>query len=380
MHRLALFLPNLQGGGAERAMAHLARGLAELGYPVDLVVAVREGPYLNDIPANVRLVDLGLPGPSFAPALFPLVRYLWRERPALLLSALRIADILAAVALRMALNPCPHLVGIHTDLRCIPTFQPRSRYWQLYWLTQILYPGVRGFLPVSNGAREGFLKAYKVVPSKLLTLYNPAIPPELPALAAQPVDHPWLQQGQPPVILAVGRLSHEKRFDLLVRAFAQVKGRREARLIILGQGPLLTDLHQLAATLGVSQFVDFPGFDPNPYRYMQRAAVFALTSESEGLPTVIIEALATGLPVVSTDCPSGPRELLQGGKWGQLVPTGSPQAIAEALEIALERGRVIEQPVAGALEEHLSQFTIEHAARAFIRALEYFKIRLPPIP
>jgi glycosyltransferase involved in cell wall biosynthesis len=173
-------------------------------------------------------------------------------------------------------------------------------------------------------------------------LYNPVIGKDLAQLGGAALSHPWFATGQPPVIVGVGRLALQKDFANLLQAFALLRQRRPARLMVLGEGPLRADLQQLAEQLGVAADVALPGFDPNPYRFLSRAAVFALSSQYEGLPTVLIEALALGTPVVATDCQTGPREILQGGVLGRLVPVGDAAALAEALGHTLDAPR---QPV-----------------------------------
>lgn len=375
---ITLFIPNLSGGGAERVTLRLAHGLADLGYAVDLVLGVHEGPYLQELPTNVRLVSLGTPGTGYLPILWALMRYLWRERPVVLLSGLPVADILAVLANLLSGTYTPHGVVIHTDMRGRRYRRTGLRQWLTRSLTRLLYPRVTCVLPVSHGAREGFLLVHRKETDKVITFYHPVIHPELPSLADQPLDHPWFQPGQPPVILGVGRLEELKRFDLLIRSLAQLRTRIDVRLVILGKGSFLARLRNLSEQLDVAAAVDFPGFDPNPYRYMQKAALLALSSDREGLPTVLIEALATGLPVVAMDCPSGPREILGDGQFGTLVPKGEVEAFTAALEMTLDRGRVIDEPGPGALQEHLRQFYPEYAARSLVKILEQLNIRLSP--
>jgi glycosyltransferase involved in cell wall biosynthesis len=378
MRTIALMLPRLNGGGAERMMLQLAGGLARLGYRVDLVVAVLKGPYIAELPANVRMVNLGLRRRPYRLALIPLVVYLLRTRPAVLITALFEADMLAL----LATLPWRWLTPVVLTFRVDPGTQPGGHYrsWLHWEICRRVYPLAKGYIAVSEGVRQAHVFGMGLPSQRLITVYNPTLRPEINQLAAQPLDHPWFAAGQPPVILAVGRLEMQKRFDLLIRALAGVRRSREARLVILGQGPLLQDLKELAAELGVEEAVDFPGFDLNPFRYMRHAVVLALTSDQEGLPNVLIEALYCGLPVVSTDCPSGPKEVLQGGRWGQLVAPGDLAELVQALETTLSRGRVIHEDYPGALAAHLRQFTVEYATQAYLAALRQLGIRLPDLP
>src|SRR5690606_12307266 len=156
--------------------------------------------------------------------------------------------------------------------------------------------------------------------NRIRVVYNPVFTEMLLQKAKEPIDHPWLQPGQPPVILGVGRLAWEKDFPTLIKAFAKVKAQMNCRLIILGEGNLRKELEFLIESLGLEESVQLPGFVENPFAWMSRASLFVLSSVSEGLPNALIQAMACGTPVVSTNCPSGPNEIMEGGKWGALVP------------------------------------------------------------
>jgi glycosyltransferase involved in cell wall biosynthesis len=198
---------------------------------------------------------------------------------------------------------------------------------------------------------------------KVHVIYNPVVSPELYEKADAPLEHPWFRSNQPPVILGVGRHRPQKGFDTLLRAFARVRQETPARLVILGEGPERPNLERLASELGVAADVDMPGFDPNPFRYMRRAGVFVLSSRYEGLPNVLIQALACGCPVVSTDCPSGPSEILDGGRYGALVPVDDVEAMAGAIVRAL-LGQVAPAPSAW-----LEQFRVEVVAEQYLRVM-----------
>jgi glycosyltransferase involved in cell wall biosynthesis len=164
------------------------------------------------------------------------------------------------------------------------------------------------------------------------------VSPAMLAKAAEPAPHPWLEPGQPPVVMGLGRLVPQKDFPTLIRAFARVRAERPARLLIVGPGSAAAqaELRALAAALGCAEDTALPGPTLNPFAYLARAGVFVLSSLHEGLPGVVIQALACGAPVVATDCPSGPREILKGGRFGRLVPMGDAAAIAEAITATLD--------------------------------------------
>jgi glycosyltransferase involved in cell wall biosynthesis len=197
------------------------------------------------------------------------------------------------------------------------------------------------------------------------------------AKASEPVSHPWFTPGQPPVILGVGRLTPQKDFPTLLRAFALVRRQRPARLVIVGEGRTEAKeaLLRLAIELGCPDDVSLPGFTHNPFCFMANASVFVLSSLHEGLPGVLIQALACGVPVVSTDCPSGPREILEGGRHGRLVALGDFAAMADAITEALER------PGDGAARMARGrQFSVERAVDRYLGLLSATGLRVSPPP
>jgi len=333
--RLGIFLPSLRGGGAERVMVNLARGFVERGLQVDLVLAKAEGPYLSQVPQSVRVVDLrskqvlySLPG---------LVRYLRRERPKALLSAMDHANVVALWAKRLAGVPAHAVVSVHSTTSIATKRAKNMRGRMMPLFIRKFYPWADAVVAVSKGVAEDLLEIAYLPKEKIRVIYNPVITPDLFAKAEEPVDHPWFRPGEPPAILGIGRLTEAKDFPTLIRAFALVRKRRSARLMILGEGEERPKLEALVRKLGLENDVALPGFVDNPYKYMKRAAVFVLSSRWEGFGNVLVEAMACGCPVISTDCQSGPAEILEGGRWGQLVPVGDVQRMAESI-IAVLKG------------------------------------------
>lgn len=327
--RVAIYLPSLGGGGAERVMVTLANGFAALGLRVDLVLAMAQGPYLAEVAAAVRVVDLrarrvvaSLPG---------LARYLRRERPTALLSALNHANVIALLARRLAGGRTRLVVSERAHLALALSNEPSRRARLLPWFMRRTYRWADGVVAVSAGVADDLAQATDLTRSTVSVIYNPVVTQQMLALAAAPLDHPWFAPDEPPVILAVGRLAPEKEFDVLLQAFAGLRRERRARLLILGEGELHSELEARARGLGLADDVALPGFEPNPYAYMRRANLFVLTSRFEGLPNSLIQAMACGVPVVSTNCPSGPSEILENGRWGRLVPVGDVEALAAAM-------------------------------------------------
>jgi glycosyltransferase involved in cell wall biosynthesis len=206
-------------------------------------------------------------------------------------------------------------------------------------LAKYFYPLAGYIIGNSQGVAEDLRQVTGLPSNRIRLIYNPVVTPELGEMKDARLEHAWFDPGQPPVILAVGRLKPQKDFSTLIRAFAEVRKKRPCRLLILGEGPERSALEALIQELGLEQDVELPGFLENPCAYMSRASLFVLSSRWEGLPTVLIEALYCGVPIISTDCPSGPREILAGGQYGALVPVQDVSALADAIEGGLS-GRI----------------------------------------
>lgn len=329
---IAIYLPLLSGGGAERAMVVLANGFTARGHKVDLVVARAEGPYLKDLNPGLRVVDLNSRRSPIVPlSLAALTGYLKRERPRVLLSTLTYTSVVAVVARALA--------GVDTRLyvseqNALSSSVQNAVGWSERWKPHFLrwsYPRVDGLVAVSSGVADDISEVLGYERDRIRVIHNPIETAKLLALADERVEHPWFAPGEPPVVLGVGRLTSQKDFPTLIRAFAQLRSGREARLMILGEGELRGELESLVESLGLSAEVALPGFVDNPFAYMRAAALFVLSSRWEGLANVIIEALACGTPVVSTDCPYGPAEILDHGRWGRLVQVGDYRGMAEAM-------------------------------------------------
>jgi glycosyltransferase involved in cell wall biosynthesis len=344
--KLAIFLPALLGGGAERVLLNLAEGFTGRGHSVDLVVAQAEGPNVSQVPDSVRLVRLN---PLRLKALrtvasFPLlVRYLRSERPDALLSALH-ANVIAVAARRFAGFPLRLVISEHNHFSVRTRSMSGPYAWLMPWLVRWVYPGSDVILAVSEGVADDLASAAGIPRNRICVVYNAVVTPEILKKAQAPLEHPWFQPGEPPVVLAIGRLTRQKAFDVLIQAFFRVQQSCAARLFILGEGEDRPVLQHLVAQLNLEKSVSLPGFVSNPYPYIARSTVFALSSRWEGLPTVLVEALACGVPFVATDCPSGPREILRNGQYGRLVPVEDAEALARALISALNGGLSRPQP------------------------------------
>lgn len=323
----------MHGGGAQRSLLRLAQGISERGYDVDLVLARAEGPFLAEVPERVRIVDLG--AKRVVSSLPALVRYLRRELPVVMLSAMDYVNIVALWSKYLTGGTLRVVVSERSTLSHAAQNSPTRRGRLMPKLIRRFYPWADEIIAVSKGAADDLAKVLDVPSERIQVIYNPIVTPDLRVKANARLDHDWFQSGQPPVVLATGRLEPVKDFPTLIRAFALVRKSRPARLLILGEGQERQKLEALVAQLGLERDIGLPGFVANPYAYMARASLFVLSSKWEGLPGVLIEALYCGAPLISTDCPSGPREILAGGKYGQLVPVGDDIALARAIEVSL---------------------------------------------
>ena len=399
-------LPSLSGG-AERSVLRLAQSLIARGHRADLVIPRFAGDYRDAISLGMRVWRAQLPGTdrellravqragvqveamtvnpfeaarawlvlarrypaipvicgsgmrSIYPYAHVLSRYVREVRPHVLVSALPGADAAAVCAAGLMERAVPVVVTVHN----VP-----ADYYAPEWLaaSRTLYPLADAVVAVSRGAAESVRRSLRVDADRVRTIYNGVPAGRIRRLAQEEVTHPWFADGEPPVILSVGREAPMKDYPTLVEAFGLVRREVDARLVILGKlsAPCRARLESLARGLGVEGDLGFVDFDENPYRYMRRAGLLALSSRSEGLPTVILEALACGTPVVSTDAPYGPREIL--GGWGVLPPVGDAPALARALAGTL-RG---ERPTEEALRARAADFSPEKAADAYLALFE----------
>ncbi len=342
--RVALFVSSLRGGGAERAMLELARGLSQRGLVVDLVLVKATGPYLELVPPDIRIIDLDS---GKAVVCFPrFVRYLRRWQPAVVISSMPTQNIIAIIGRMFGVRRTAIVARRESTF----TLQLRHSGFKLrikLMLERILLRFADAVVTISRMSSDDLVQAAPQLAPQIRLIHNPVVRPDLAKQAKEAVDHPWFRDSSTPLVLAVGRLVPVKDYPTLLKAFANVVLKsRPAKLVILGDGPAQEDLLRLCKDLGAAETVDFPGFVVNPYAYMSRASAFVLSSLFEGLPTVLIEAMACGTPIVSTDCPSGPREILLDGALGRLVPVGDWRAlglaILETLDNPIEFVRLVE--------------------------------------
>jgi len=330
---LSFFIPNLTVGGAEQVTVNIANGLAARGYDIELLLSEFEGELQSELTDRVAVVEL----PPFETSMFgvaanlpALAAYLRRQEPAVLFSHLRHPSIIC-LGVNKVLDLDTVVVPTHHSAYGTTVEQtPKDRIVQR--LVPHLYPAADRIIAVSEGVADSLVEGTPISEGDLSVLHNPVDVETVRERAREPVDHPWIEDDDVEVVLFVGRIAQQKDLETWLRSFKRVHERSpDTRAVIAGQGPRREHLLSVADRHGLSDVVSIPGYVENSYRFMGQADVFLLSSRYEGLPTVLIEALACGCPIVATDCPSGPREILDGGKYGHLAPVGNADALAKAV-------------------------------------------------
>ncbi len=351
-------------------MLNLAEGLRERIERVDLVTIRRSGPLAGTVPEGVRHTVVGRaprrnargPAKRKYEVLFSAGRfaeYLRREKPEVVLSAGNYVNCSAVAGRALSRRATPLVVSHHAQLSIEARRKPFVR-----WGVRHLYPRADAVVAVSRGVEADLREKGRLGNAPVKTIYNPVVRSDFGERMRAPVAHPWLEHKSRPVILGIGRLHPQKDFPMLIRAFARVRRELPCRLILLGdakEASARAGLQALARRLEVSSDVSMPGFVPDPLPYFARADLFALSSAWEGFGNVLVEAMACGCPVVSTDCPSGPAEILDGGRYGPLVPVGRDDAMARAI---LER--LSQDPRRDQLRTRAERFTVETAAAEYL--------------
>lgn len=363
--RLAVLIAYTGDGGVEKMMNNLLRGFVDAGVAVDLLLLKAQGGHVQEIPEGVNVIRLDVR--TSLQALPAVYRYLRKVQPHALLAAKDRAGRVALLARRFARVPTRIVLrmGMHLSgsLAERSWLQRSARYLPVRWL----YPWAYRIVTVAPAVADDLASIARLPRDRFEVIANPSISPALYQQAEAASGHPWLDDAETlsmPVIVAAGRLRPQKDFATLIRAFAGVRENREARLIILGEGPERTHLEQLARELSVEAQIDLPGFLDNPYAFMRRATVFVLSSRFEGAPNVLVEAMALGTPVVATNCPSGPSTILEDGLHGPLVPMADPEALAAGILQALET------PVpARQLRQAVSEYTIDASTQRYLDVL-----------
>ena len=360
-NKIAIFVSFSGEGGVERMVAHLCEGFLAAGVAVDLLLIKDRSTALKLVPPAVNQIKLG---DHATTCLSRLVAYMRHERPVALLSTKHRANQIAIIARAIAKVETRLLVKIETNLTASLEKQNRFKRFLFNQQLRLFYPHADGIVGVSQGVTDDLFKKIGGDPTRFHTIYNPVLPKDLESKAREPVNHPWLG-GEVPVVISAGRLTRQKDFATLLLSFALVLKQRPARLLILGDGRERAELEGLVAQLGIGADVDFHGFVANPFPFIARSNLFALSSTCEGFGNVLVEAMALGVPVVSTDCPSGPREILRDGALGPLVPVADPVALAAAIVSTLAAPLSRSELIAATAPYTIPQSAREHLALLF---------------
>ncbi|MEC7566371.1 MAG: glycosyltransferase [Planctomycetota bacterium] len=358
--RIANFIPSLAGGGAERVVINLCKSFPRDNVQPILVTASLDGPFVKNIPADVEVVDLGCHG--VRQAIRPLRRYLSTADVDLFISHMshtNLATLLAARPLRRRNIRLPTLAIVeHMTMSAYQGKKLRDKF--IRPLARRLYQQADHIVAVSHAAARDLETELRLPPQRVITIYNPVVSSHIEELAAVPLTHPFLDSPHP-LLVAAGRLSAQKDFTTLLKAFAHLQSTTASQLVILGDGEDRGLLEALIKEFGLTDQVCLFGFTDNPYQWMRRADLFVLSSRWEALPTVLIEAIACGCNVISTDCPSGPAEIMGDEFSHRLVPLGNPQQLARGIEEALQKPLSPQQ-----LRDLASRFEFSTAAQQYI--------------
>lgn len=348
-------------GGNDKMLVHLARGLTEQGCKVDFVTRTRHAPYLDMLPPSVNWILLEATSSKGRTA--ALARYVAEAQPDVLLSGKR-SDEETLSAVQRARTNTRVFFRVGTTLSVRNENRGILKTWWRTRRMRHLFPKAHGVIAVSQGVARDVVRFLMVPAEKIHVVPNPVVTPEMQAQKPPVPSHPFYAIPRDiAIVVGMGGFRKQKDFPTLLRAFAMVVRRRPARLILLGQGHLEEKLKALSRSLGIAGDVAFPGFVKDPYGYLAHADLFVLSSLWEGSPNVLTEALALGTPVVATDCPSGPREILQDGRYGRLVPCSNPEAMAQAMEETLKN-----PPPPDFLKQAVNRYTLACSAREYLRA------------
>lgn len=337
IRRIAFFLQDLDGGGAERAVVRLSDEAAKKGYKVDLVVGDADSDYRLEVSPRVRMLDFSTRSPFLI--LLRLIAYLRKWKPTVIMSCLDVPNILLVIAAKLSAYKGRFIISqravVFASLRELTQFR-RS---MTLFLQRNLFPKADSLISNSFAAASEVQDILGVSANKIFTIHNALDVERIKLLAVETLDDQWFSNNSSPMIVSVGSITERKDMGTLIKAFAMVRKLRNVRLAIIGKGDKCGEtqkIKKLISDLAICDSVHLPGFDPNPYKWIAASAVFVSSSKAEGFPNVIAEALSLGCPVVATDCPGDTAELLEHGKWGRLVPVGDSKRMAEEIMASLD--------------------------------------------
>lgn len=355
-------MATLGTGGIGKMRTHLIQELVSRGFRVDLLLGHQSGPYLKKLDSQARLINMGTT--HSLTGLPRLISYLRDDHPVALITEKNRVNKLVLRAKWLSRSTVPVYSSIHGPVSLKLAMLPPRKRRQMHRSMSRCYPLNRKIIAVSHGVGQDFIETFDYPREKLNVVGNPVITRDIYENVKHPPGHPWLEDRTFPVVVSVGRLVEQKDYPTLISALNLLKSHKPCRLIILGEGEKRSELENMIRTLGLNDLIDLPGFVPNPYAFVDRADLFVLSSAWEGFGNVLVEALALGTPVVATDCPFGPREIVQNGRLGPLVPVGDPQAMAQAMEKVLRH-----PPDKKKLQGGTSAYTAEASADGYLKTI-----------
>ena len=361
---ITVLIRNFVFGGLQRVMITLTNGLKRRGFNVRVVTFNATGPLRDTLDDKIHVRDFAVPNVRYRNSLIPLIRFFERDDSDVFISSLFNEPVMFAHALTRSKSKM--ILTIHGSARNeIKVERRKFARITASLFSRILYKRADAIVAVSNGVKDEILIDKSIDPNKVHVIYNPVITGDYSAMINEPTGHPWLDDRAFPIIMSVGRLYASKGNDVLIRAFHILKKEVNARLMIIGDGEEMANLKSLTKELDLENDVLFAGFQKNPFAFMAKADLVALASRTEGFPLILAEAMFCGASVVSTDCPSGPREILEDGRYGALVKVDDVQGLADAIKHALGhptdketlRRRSLEFSEDAALDKYVSLLT-----------------------
>lgn len=362
--KICFFIPSLGGGGAERATVNLANSLSD-HFDVDLVISNGNEGYIEEVNTRVNVIDFN--SKKLRYSLFKLIAYLRANKPHSLISVLTSANVLAILARFFSMQQIKLIIS---ERAAIGEALTNNASWQArlnLLFIRFLYGYADKIVTVSMGIAKELVEKFSIKKKKIEVIYNPVVDQSLIEKSLLPLNNPFFDHKKIPMILGIGRLTEQKDFPTLIKAFNLLKDHENAKLVILGEGHLLNSLQSLVKDLSIENHVFFPGFVENPFVWMKNAKLFVLSSAYEGLPNALIQAMACGTQVISTNCPTGPQEILENGKWGDLVPIGDDKALSSAMLKALKRENHIN------VNERANFFNVTKATNSYIKLINISK-------
>jgi glycosyltransferase involved in cell wall biosynthesis len=367
MKKLMIVIHSLSGGGAERVLINLLKGLDNGEFSTTLVLY--ENIFDYPLPEGIELEILNI-GASrnvfrltagFLLKIKALAGLMRRRRPDVIFSLLSSTNVTVLLAKLASLTRCRTVISEHTYPSVNLANETYGRVTKMFM--KALYPKADKTVAVSAGIKDDLVRNFGVKEEAVTVIPNPVDILEIERLSTEEAEHPWFVKGEP-VVISIGRLTKQKGYPYLVKAFSMARKSRRCRLLIVGEGEDREELVRMRKEMELEDEIDFLGFQVNPFKYMARSSLFVMASLYEGFPNVLLEALALGLPVISTDCPSGPAEIIENGKNGLLVPVGEPEAMARAIVTVLA-DEELRRSLAGEARARARCFGLEAAVEAY---------------